>query len=99
MVIASDVQGVATVVQGTAAAGGGISGAVSQDYASDALDYHAQVSFARSRGDEENFDIDEAIGRLERALRQQTRATKVASSVASSDNAATVNVIVNIGDQ
>jgi len=97
--IASDVQGVATVVQGSAAAAGGVSGAISQEYASDALDWHARVSFARGQEDDANFDIDEAIGRLEKALRRETRATSVASSVTRSEDAANQNVIANIGGQ
>jgi hypothetical protein len=95
---ASDVQGVATVVQGAATAGGGVTGAVSQEHASDALRWHARVSFARSREDEENLDIDEAIDRLERALRRETRAASVASSVARSDQLAAQSVIANIGE-
>jgi hypothetical protein len=97
--IASDVQGVATVVQGSAAAGGGVTGAISQEHASDALEWRARVSFGRGQEDDANFDIDEAIRRLEKALRRETRATSLASGVARSEDATNQNVIANIGGQ
>jgi hypothetical protein len=96
--IAGKVQGGSRIVQGLATGAGGVSGAVAQGHASDALEWHARVSFARSQEDDAHFEIDEAIERLEKALQQHSRATSLASSVTSSENVATENVIANIGD-
>ena len=95
--LANDVRAVATVVQGSATAAGGVSGAIAQDEKSDALELYAQVSFARGLEDDVTLEIDDAIAALEDALSRQTRATSVASSVTRAEEVANRNVAANIG--
>jgi hypothetical protein len=83
---ACTVERVATTVQGGAIIAGGVTGYVSGRYAANAQDYRADATLLEAQRTDTDLDLDEAIARLDRALRAEASMTGAVAQIGQ-DNA------------